>query len=131
MKKYKQRNFAPFRNQVNTSPKKNPKDTLIYSKEPIDTFIYDVIEGEESILQDANKVLPTSFLLQREFETRDLPAINLMCFNRDSKQWPNFIQNFKHRVHNKISFSDSVCMDRLLTVLDGEAKRADRARRTF
>ena len=63
-------------------------------------------------------------LLQREFETRDLPAINLKRFNGDSKQWPNFDQNFKHRVHNKKGFSDSVCMNRLLSELDGEAKRA-------
>ena len=47
-----------------------------------------------------------------------------MRFDRDSKQSRNFIQNFKHHVHNKISFSDSVRMDRLLSVLDGEAKRA-------
>ena len=72
-------------------------------------------------------------LLQREFETRDLPAINLMRFDGNSKQWPDFIQNFKHRVQNKISFrtylgfSDSVRMDRLLSVLDGEAKRAESA----
>ena len=63
-------------------------------------------------------------LLQRVFETTDLPAINLMRFDGDSKQWPNFLQNFKHRVHNKISFSDSVRMDCLLSVLNAEAKRA-------
>ena len=122
--KYKQRNSTLFHNPVNTPTKNKPKDTLIPGKEPIDAFIDNLIEGEESIIQDVNKVLPTSLLLQREFETRDLPAINLMRFDGDSKQWPNFIQNFKHRVHNKISFSDSVRMDRLLSVLDGEAKRA-------
>ena len=63
-------------------------------------------------------------LLQREIETRDLHAINLMRFDGNSKQWANFIQNFKHRVHNKIGFNNSVRMDRLLSVLDGEAKRA-------
>ena len=63
-------------------------------------------------------------LLQREIKTRDLPDINLMRFDGDFKQWLNSIQNFKHRVHNKISFSDSVRMDRLLSVLDGKAKRA-------
>ena len=62
--------------------------------------------------------------MQREIKTRDLPDINLMRFDGDFKQWLNSIQNFKHRVHNKISFSDSVRMDRLLSVLDGKAKRA-------
>ena len=97
---YKQRNSTPFHNPINTSPKDNPKDTLISSKELINAIIDRLIGGEESIIQDVNKVLPTSLLLQ-EFETRDLPAINLMRFDGDSTQWPNLIQNFKHRVPDK------------------------------
>ena len=100
---------------------------LIPGKEPIDAFIDNLIQGEESIIEDVNKLLPTSLLLQREIKTRDLPDINLMRFDGDFKQWLNSIQNFKHRVHNKISFSDSVRMDHLLSVLDGKAKRAVRA----
>ena len=92
------------------------KNTRIPGKEPIDTFIDNFIKGKESTIQDVNKVLPTSLLLQRKFETRDLPAINLKRFDGDSKQWSNFDQNFKQRVHNKISFSDSVRMDCLLSV---------------
>ena len=65
-------------NTVNTSIRNIPKDTFISSKEPIDGFIDSLNEGEESIIQDVNKALPTSLLLEREFETRDLPAINLM-----------------------------------------------------
>ena len=101
---------------MNTSATNEPKDTLFPGKAPIDAFIDNLIEGEESIIPDVNKVLPTSLLLQREFQTRDLPAINLMRFDGDSKQWANFIQNFKHRVHNKIGFNNSVRMDRLLSV---------------
>ena len=108
--KYKQRNSTPFHNPVNTPTTNKPKDTLIPGKEPIDAFIDNLIEGEESIIQDVTKALPTSLLLQREFETRDLPTI-WCVFDGDSKQLPNFIQNFKHCVHNKISFSDSVRMD--------------------
>ena len=89
--KYKQRNSTHFHNLVSTSPTDNPKDTLVFGKEPTDAFIDNLIQGEESILQDANKVLPTSLLLQREFETRDLHAVNLMRFDGDSKQWPNVI----------------------------------------
>ena len=71
---------------MNTSPTNKRKGRLIPGKEPIDAFIDNLIEGEESIIQDVNKVLPTSLLLQREFQTRDLPAINLMRFDGDSKQ---------------------------------------------
>ena len=122
--KRKQRNSTSFRQPVNTYPKDNAKDTIIFCKEPIDAFIDNVIERKESIIQDINKLIPTSLILQRDFETRDMPAINLMRFGGVSKQWPNFIQNFKHRVHSKKSFSGSVCIDCLLSVLDSEAKRA-------
>ena len=73
--KYKKRNSTPFHNPVNTSPTNKPKDTLIPGKEPIDAFIDNLIEGEESIIQDVTKALPTLLLLQREFETRYLPTI--------------------------------------------------------
>ena len=76
--KYKQRNSTPFHSPVNTSPTNKPKDTLISGKEPIHAFIDNLIEGEESIIQDVNKVLPTSLLLQRDFETRVLSGINFM-----------------------------------------------------
>ena len=76
---------------MNTPTTNKPKDTLIPGKEPIHAFIDNLIEGKESIIQDKNEVFPTSLLLQREFETRDLPAINFMRFDGDSKQWPNFI----------------------------------------
>ena len=48
----------------------------------------------------------------------------MIHFDGDFKQWSSLIQNVKHFVHNQISFSDSFRIDRLLTVLDGEAKRA-------
>ena len=48
----------------------------------------------------------------------------MIHFDGDFKQWSSFIQNVKHFVHSQISFSDSFRIDRLLTVLDGEAKRA-------
>ena len=90
---------------MNTSPKSNPKDTPLSSTELIDAVIDNLTEGEEAIIQNANKVLPTSSLLQRELKTRDFHTSNLMRFDGDSEQCPNFIQNFKHDVHNKTIFS--------------------------
>ena len=49
--KYKQRNSTPFHNPVNTLTTNKPKDTLIPGKEPIDAFIDNLIEGEQSIVQ--------------------------------------------------------------------------------
>ena len=98
--KFKQRNSTSFHNPVNIPLKNNPKDKFISSKKPIDAFIDKLNEGEESIIQDVSKVLPTSLSMQRDFGTRET-----MCAH-------------------KISFSDSVRMNRLLSVLDGEAKTA-------
>ena len=47
---------------MNTAPKNNPKDMLISSKEQIYAFIDNLIEGKKSIIEDVNKVLPTSLL---------------------------------------------------------------------
>ena len=69
--KFKQRNSTSFHNPVNIYLKNNPKDAFISSKETTDAFIDNRIEGEESIIQDVSKVLPTSFSMQRDFETRE------------------------------------------------------------
>ena len=77
-----------------------------------------------NIWESFTKVLPTSLLLQREFEARDLPAMSLMRFDGDSKRGPNYVQNFKHRVHSKIRSSNSVRIRHLISMLDSETKRA-------
>ena len=55
--------------------------------------------------------------LQQELETRQLPPIDLIQFDGNPLNWPEFIQNFKERVHLKKSFSDSMRMERLLSVI--------------
>ena len=62
-------------------------------------------------------------LLQLEYESKCLPVMELFRFDGDPCKWPDFIQNFKNRVHDKRSFTDDIRMERLLSVLDGEAKR--------
>ena len=49
--------------------------------------------------------------------------MELLRFNRNPSHWPEFIQCFKERVRMKKTFSDSLRMERLLSVLDGDAKR--------
>ena len=53
---YKQGNSTPFHKPVNTSLLSNRKDTLISSKKPIDAYIDKLIEDEECIIQDLDKV---------------------------------------------------------------------------
>ena len=62
--------------------------------------------------------------LQQELETRHLPPIHLIPFAGNPLNWPKFTQHFKERVHLKKSFSDSMRMERLLSVLKVEAENS-------
>ena len=59
-----------------------------------------------------------------ELESKNLPPIELTRFDGDHSKWRDFIQNFKNRVRKKHSFTDDIRMERLISVLDGDAKRA-------
>ena len=51
--------------------------------------------------------------------------MELLRFNGNPSHWPEFIQCFRERetVHMKRTFSDSLRMECLLSVLDGDAKQ--------
>ena len=59
-----------------------------------------------------------------ELESKNLPPIELTRFDGDHCKWPDFIQNFKNRVHEKQSFTDDVRLEKLISVLGGDAKSA-------
>ena len=118
-------------NQQNTSKKKistKPKSTRQSHRSKIQTksidyFIDLLEEGKETVFSFNEDNLSMPQLLQSEFETRNLPAIELVRFDGNPCKWPDFIQNFQSRVHDKRSFNDSIGMERLISVLVGEAKR--------
>ena len=90
----------------------------------IDIFIDELVEGEESLImsQPRMQVNPT-LALQQEFESRNLPPIPLIRFDGNPSKWPEFIENFFTRVHSKQTFDENTRMIRLISALDGEAKR--------
>ena len=98
-----------------------PHQSNIQTKS-IDSFIDLLGEGKETAFSFNEDNLSMAQLLQWEFETRNLPAIELVRFDGNPCKWPDFIQNFKSRVHDKRSFNDSIRMERLISVLNGEAK---------
>ena len=53
-----------------------------------------------------------------------ITPINLMTFDGNPSQWPEFIADLKERVHSKQRFRDQMPMKRLLSVLRGNAKRS-------
>ena len=52
-----------------------------------------------------------------------MPPIELRRFSGDPCEWPEFIENFRTRVHLKSTFDDNLRMERLCSVLYGETKR--------
>ena len=92
--------------------------------DPIDRFIDHLIEGEETCLPGLSNTVSANAALRFEFESKNLPTIELVKFNGDSSRWPEFIENFARRVHFKLSFSDNDRMERLLSVLTGEARKS-------
>ena len=62
--------------------------------------------------------------MQKDIESRSLPPIDVLRFDGDPSKWPEFIDNFKTRVHMKVTFNDNMRMERLHSILDGDAKKA-------
>ena len=91
--------------------------------EPIDEFIDKPVEGEETALTINNLANFTVMnILHQELESRQLPPSELMTFDGNLSQWPEFITDFKEGVHLKQTFSDQMWMERLLNVLGDDAK---------
>ena len=76
--------------------------------QPIGSFTDLLIEGEETVLSAVtSENITVAAALQQELETRHLPPIDLIPFDGNPLNWPEFIQNFKERVHLKKSFSEN------------------------
>ena len=80
----------------------------------IDDFIERLVERKETVLPERDPVVSASMLLQLEYESKCLPVMELFRFDGDPCKWPDFIENFKNRVHDKRSFTDDIRMERLL-----------------
>ena len=61
--------------------------------------------------------------LKAEYKLCNSPPIELYKFSGDPSKWLEFIANFRKHVLFKTTFSGNQRMERLLNVLDGEAKR--------
>ena len=104
---------------------KTPSTIPRIVKDPVDRFIDLLVEGKETIIKQSpqSSQLNLHFVLKEEIESRTLPPIDLTKFDGNPGKWPEFIYNFKTRVHNKATFTDSVRMARLISVLEGDVKK--------
>ena len=82
-------------------------------------------EGKETVVAaDSQTDDSIRIILQKDIESRSLPPIDILRFDGDPSKWAEFINNFKTRVHVKVTFNGSMRMERLHSVLDGDAKKA-------
>ena len=63
-------------------------------------------------------------VLRQKFNSKHLSTIELRHFDGNPAYWPEFIESFKSNIHFKPSLTDSMPMERLLSVLQGKAKKS-------
>ena len=110
-------------NPIHKPDVNNDKSQDITTREPVYKFIDDLVECIETFLPQSNLNLSIGLALKQEYECRQLPPTTLRQFGGNPSEWPEFISNFRNRIHKKVSFKDSMRMKRLLSALEGEAKK--------
>ena len=111
-------------NYIHKPDLNNDKSHDITTREPVDKFIDDLVEGIETPLSQSNLNLSICLALKQEYECCQLPPIELGWSRGNPTEWPQFISNFRNRIHKKVSFNDSMRLKRLLSALEGEAKKS-------
>ena len=96
----------------------------LFVRDLVDKFIDDLVEGVETSLKAKSASMNLQLALQQEYEMRHLPAIVLIRFDGTPVKWPEFIDSFHQNTHTKVTFTDNIRMARLITLLDGDAKKA-------
>ena len=103
-----------------SSPKPNKSNIkinnfLTNTRTPVDLFIDNFSRRERNINTPCNAFFFTpQEAIKQELELRNLPPDDLVRFDGNPVHWPEFIDNFYHRIHKKLSFNDSLHMDHLM-----------------
>ena len=85
----------------------------------------ELIEGKERVVAtDSQTDNSIRIILQKDIESGTLPPIDVIRFDEDPSKCPEFSNNFKTRVHTKVTFNDTMQMKILHSILDGDAKKA-------
>ena len=104
-------------NQTNFSPTE-------VRRPPVDSFIDQLIEGKEAVLGTSSASFTVQDILKQELESLlEKKTRDLLRFSGNPAEWPEFIEKFFSRVRQKSSFDNNLRILRLISVLDGEAKR--------
>ena len=104
-----------------SSPQPNKTATLTNRRTSVDPFINNLVEGKETLIPHVTQFFIPQEAITQKLEFRNLPPVDLLRF--DGVHWPEFIDNFYHRIHKNLSFHDSLRMGHLMNSLDGGAKK--------
>ena len=104
---YRKTNIEPDLKEISD---KTSRNAFLNQRKTIDSFIDDLIEGQETNFSSkpSEFVLEAKLAIQQYFESRNLPPILLCCFNGNSSNWPEFIECFYSRVHYKRTFDENM-----------------------
>ena len=97
---------------------------MFVKKDPVNKFLDDLVEGVETSFKAKSASMNLQFALQQEYEMRHLAAIELIQFDGSPAKWPEFIDSFHQNIHSKVTFTDNIRMTELISLLDGDAKKA-------
>ena len=107
-----------------TSLTTDTSQTLFVERDPVDKFTDNLVEVVETSFKAKSASMNLQLALQQEYERRHLPAIELIRFDGSPAKWPEFIDSFRQNIHSKVTFTDNIRMMRLISLLDGDAKKA-------
>ena len=104
---YRKTNIEPDLKEISD---KTSRNAFLNQRKTIDSFIDDLIEGQETNFSSkpSEFVLEAKLAIQQYFESRNLPPILLCCFDGNSSNWPEFIECFYSRVHYKRTFDENM-----------------------
>ena len=101
----------------------NNKSQGITIWKTVDKFIDELLEDIKTSLPYSNFILNRALALKQEYECRQLPPIEMHLFDGNPLRWLEFVSNFRNRIHEKVSFDNSMRMEHSLT-LKSEAKKS-------
>ena len=107
-----------------TSLTTDTSQTLFVQRDPVNKFIDDLVEGVETSFKSKSASMKLQLALQQEYEMRHLPAIELIRLDGSPAKWLEFIDIFHQNMHSKVTVTDNIRMMRLISWLDGDAKKA-------
>ena len=111
-------------NYIHTLVVCNDKLQGITIWEMVDKFIDKLLEGIKTSLPYSNLILNMGLALKQEYGCCQLPPIEVHLFGDNPLGWPEFVSNFRNRIHEKVSFNSSTRLECSLTTWKGEAEKS-------